>query len=179
MRVHGLQHAVGIGKVGLAKDDLAVDAIDPGFHIAEVGVDDFGLVEPTAEDEVMRGVWKRCHGGPMREDDFAALLTELSGRSFERELADWVVRPRLLTIPGVSQVIPIGGEVKQYRVTPDVARMHALDITHEQIVTALRQFGANSGGGYVDQAGRGVFACAAQQQVVGLVSAQHVVDQVR
>ncbi len=71
-----------------------------------------------------------------------------------RELADWVVRPRLLTIPGVSQVIPIGGEVKQYRVTPDVARMHALDITHEQIVTALRQFGANSGGGYVDQAGR-------------------------
>lgn len=71
-----------------------------------------------------------------------------------RELADWVVRPRLLTIPGVSQVIPIGGEVKQYRVTPDVAKMHALDITHEQVSAALRQFGANSGGGYVDQAGR-------------------------
>ena len=71
-----------------------------------------------------------------------------------RELADWVVRPRLLTIPGVSQVIPIGGEVRQYRVTPDVARMHALDVTHEQVVAALRQFGANTGGGYVDQAGR-------------------------
>jgi len=70
-----------------------------------------------------------------------------------RELADWVVRPRLLTIPGISQVIPIGGEVRQYRVTPDVARMHALDIPAEQVHAALRQFGGNTGGGYVDQAG--------------------------
>jgi HME family heavy-metal exporter len=71
-----------------------------------------------------------------------------------RDLADWVMRPRLLTIPGISQVIPIGGEVRQFRVMPDLDRLHALDLTNDQLITALRQFGANAGGGYVDQAGR-------------------------
>ena len=90
----------------------------------------------------------------MGEIMLVAMSSESVGPMELRELADWVVRPRLLTIPGVSQVIPIGGEVRQYRVTPNIARMHALDISHEQVVEALQQFGANSGGGYVDQAGR-------------------------
>ncbi|MFX5817214.1 efflux RND transporter permease subunit, partial [Acinetobacter baumannii] len=50
-----------------------------------------------------------------------------------RELADFVLRPQLLALPGVAQVIPIGGEVRQYRVTPNVATMQALNITHDQI----------------------------------------------
>jgi HME family heavy-metal exporter len=71
-----------------------------------------------------------------------------------RDLADWVMRPRLLTIPGISQVIPIGGEVRQFRIMPDLDRLQALDLTNEQLIAALRQFGGNAGGGYVDQAGR-------------------------
>lgn len=68
-----------------------------------------------------------------------------------RELADWVVRPRLLAIPGVSQVIPIGGEIKQYRIAPDPARLHDLEITTDELAAALRQFSANTGGGFIDQ----------------------------
>ena len=68
-----------------------------------------------------------------------------------RELADWEVRPRLLTIPGVAQVIPIGGEVRQYRVTPDPVRMRNLEISIEDVSDALGSFSQNAGGGFVDQ----------------------------
>ena len=71
-----------------------------------------------------------------------------------REVADFVLRPQLLALPGVAQVIPIGGEVRQYRVTPNVATMQALNVTHEQIELAVSRFGTNTGGGYVDQHGR-------------------------
>ncbi len=68
-----------------------------------------------------------------------------------RDVADWTLRPRLLTIPGVAQVIPIGGEVRQYRVSPNPAALRALGVTFEQIERALAQFGANTGGGFSDQ----------------------------
>ncbi|AAZ97699.1 heavy metal efflux pump CzcA [Thiobacillus denitrificans ATCC 25259] len=67
-----------------------------------------------------------------------------------RELADWVVRPRLLTIPGVSQVIPIGGEVKQYRVTPDPVALDRLGVTLEQIERAMANFATNTSGGFLE-----------------------------
>src|SRR5215210_5130352 len=71
-----------------------------------------------------------------------------------REIADFVLRPALLTLPGVAQVIPIGGEVRQYRVTPNVAAMQALNVSTEQIEQAVTRFGTNTGGGFVNQHGR-------------------------
>src|SRR5262249_12226016 len=71
-----------------------------------------------------------------------------------REVSDFVLRPQLLALPGVAQVIPMGGEVRQYRVTPNIAAMQALSITHDQIEQAVTRFGSNTGGGFVDQHGR-------------------------
>lgn len=71
-----------------------------------------------------------------------------------REFADWVVRPRLLSIPGVAQVIPIGGEVRQYRVEPIASQMAALGVSLNQIEQALTGFGANSSGGFLEAQGR-------------------------
>lgn len=67
-----------------------------------------------------------------------------------REYADFVVRPRLLTIPGVAQVIPIGGEVRQYQVQPDTQRMAALGITLENLEQSLAGFSANTSGGFLE-----------------------------
>jgi heavy-metal exporter, HME family len=73
-----------------------------------------------------------------------------------REYADWVLRPRLLSVPGVAQVIPIGGEVRQFQVQPNTVRMAELGITHEQLATALKGFSANTSGGFLELNGREV-----------------------
>lgn len=49
-------------------------------------------------DEVMRALWLRCKGGPMAEADFAAVLKELGGRAFTRELGAWVHGTRELPL---------------------------------------------------------------------------------
>ena len=67
-----------------------------------------------------------------------------------REYADFVIRPRLLTIAGVAQVVPIGGEVRQYQVQPDTARMAALGVELEAIEETLRDFSANTSGGFLE-----------------------------
>ena len=81
---------------------------------------------------------------------------EAASPSQVREYADWVVRPRLLTLPGVAQVTPLGGEVRQYRVEPKPAQLQALGLERERLDAALRDFGANTSGGFLEASGREV-----------------------
>jgi HME family heavy-metal exporter len=90
----------------------------------------------------------------MGEIMLVAITAENTSPMEVREIADFTIRPQLLNIAGVSQVIPIGGEVRQYRVTPNIAALQALDVTHEQVEQAITRFGTNTGGGFVDQHGR-------------------------
>lgn len=87
----------------------------------------------------------------MGEIMLVALVSETVTPMELREIADFAMRPQLLNIPGIAQVIPIGGEVRQFRIAPNLAAMQALGISADQIDTAMRRFGQNTGGGYVDQ----------------------------
>jgi copper/silver efflux system protein len=69
-----------------------------------------------------------------------------------RTVADWTIRRRLLAVPGVAQVIPIGGAVKQYQVLADPTRMLAAGVTLEQVVKAAKGSNENASGGvYMDK----------------------------
>jgi len=80
-----------------------------------------------------------------------ALVSDTATPMELRELADFTLRPQLLTIPGIAQVIPMGGEVRQLRVAPNLPAMQALEVTAADIESAVRRFGQNTGGGFVDQ----------------------------
>jgi HME family heavy-metal exporter len=68
-----------------------------------------------------------------------------------RTMADWLVRPRLLSIPGIAQVIPIGGEVKQYQVMVSPSRLSALGLSYGDLEKALSGFARNTTGGFLEQ----------------------------
>ena len=98
--------------------------------------------------------------GPVSSIMGGILLVAVTGETATamqlREAADFTIRPRLLSIPGVAQVIPIGGEVRQFRVAPNPAAMRALGVTHDALARALEGFGSNAGGGFTDAGAREV-----------------------
>ncbi len=67
-----------------------------------------------------------------------------------RSIADWTVRPRLLGVAGVSQVMVIGGDSKQFQVLVNPTRLADQKITLEQVVEAAAASNANSSGGFLE-----------------------------
>ena len=86
-----------------------------------------------------------------------------------RTAADWTLRRRLLAVPGVAQVTPIGGEVKQYQADVDPERLRAYRIGLGQVVDAARGSNENASGGVYRADGREV-------QIRGLGRAHDVGD---
>ncbi len=70
-----------------------------------------------------------------------------------RTLADWDVRRKLLTIPGVSQVFVMGGDRKQFQVLVSPDELLRYGVSLHEVETALKESNANATGGYLDQQG--------------------------
>ncbi|HEY9198779.1 MAG TPA: CusA/CzcA family heavy metal efflux RND transporter [Gammaproteobacteria bacterium] len=70
-----------------------------------------------------------------------------------RTLQDWVIRPQLRGVPGVTEVNTIGGFEKQFHITPDPARLLAFDLSLEDVIQAIEKNNANVGAGYIEKNG--------------------------
>jgi cobalt-zinc-cadmium resistance protein CzcA len=67
-----------------------------------------------------------------------------------RALQDWVVRPILRTVPGVTDVNSFGGQVKQYQVLIDPGKLKSLNLSVRDVMEAVEKNNANSGAGYIE-----------------------------
>ena len=70
-----------------------------------------------------------------------------------RTIQDWIIRPQLLKVPGVTEINGIGGYVREYEVTPEPVQLLAFHLTVEDVVTTLERNNANTGAGYIERNG--------------------------
>ncbi|GMV37460.1 MAG: multidrug transporter AcrB [Fimbriimonadales bacterium] len=66
-----------------------------------------------------------------------------------REIAEWRIRPSLLTVQGVAEVLNMGGNMRQFRVALDPARMRAYGVSLSQVEAAIRSGNENASGGFI------------------------------
>jgi CzcA family heavy metal efflux pump len=80
------------------------------------------------------------------------LLSDKADAFALRDAADWIIKPRLLAVPGVAHVIVFGGAVRQIQIQPDPARLASFGLTLAQVADAARAALALRGAGFIDLA---------------------------
>ena len=85
--------------------------------------------------------------GGKKPDGSAYTATDL------RTIQDWIVRPQLRNLPGVTEINTIGGYLKQFHVAPDPAKLVAYGLGFHDLMEALSKNNANVGAGYIEKSG--------------------------
>lgn len=90
----------------------------------------------------------------MGEILFIALESKQHDSLSLKTTADWVVRRRLLAVSGVAEVIPIGGDTKQYQVEVKPERLAAYGLTLNEVIAAVRETNSNASAGFYTASGQ-------------------------
>lgn len=126
---------------------------DADIHLARQTVaEKLNLVAEELPPETRRPVIAPI-SSIMGEILFLALTSDSHTPLELRTLSDSVLRRRLLAVPGVAQVAPIGGAAKEYQVVLDPARLRAQGISIEEVARALEASNENVSAGFIERGG--------------------------
>ena len=138
-----------VAKYGLT--DITIDFLD--------GTDIYWARQQVSER--LNNVWgnlpKDITGGiaPMTTPLGEMFMFTIEGGNLSleerRSLLDWVIRPQLRSVPGVADVNALGGLVRSFEITPDLARMSARGITLDDLQQALDRNNRNDGAGRLNE----------------------------
>ena len=70
-----------------------------------------------------------------------------------RTIQDWIIRPQLVKVPGITEINSIGGFEREYQVAPNPGKLLAFKITINDVITALKRNNLNAGAGYIERNG--------------------------
>ena len=132
------------------------DGISPAMGPISTGLGEIYLWTVEAKDGA-----KKADGSPYTATDL-------------REIQDWIIKPQLRNVPGVTEINSIGGFAKEYQVAPIPERLASLGVTMPDIVNALGRNNANVGAGYIEKSGE-QYLIRAPGQVQSLEDIRNVI----
>ena len=142
-------------RIQQARDSLPA-GVTPTLGPISTGLGEIYLWTVEAEDGA-----KKADGTPYTPMDL-------------REIQDWVIKPQLRNVPGVTEINSIGGFAKEYLVSPRPEQLAAYGFTLADLVTALERNNTNVGAGYIERQGE-QYLIRAPGQVKGIADIREVI----
>lgn len=176
-----LSHTRSLSRYGLSQVTVIFeDGTDIYFarQLISTRLQEVKEILPSGADPIMGPIatglgeiflWSVENENPsLKADQEASSLMEL------KAVQDWIIRPQLLNVPGVTAVNSIGGYAKQYHVAPDPEKLIAFGITFRDVLAALGKNNANVGAGYIEHQGE-QYLVRTPGQVSGLEDIRRIV----
>jgi CzcA family heavy metal efflux pump len=145
----GLRRLRSSSGIGLSIIWAEFDWSTPPYHARQVVAERIQMAQDSLPPEVSNPMLAPITS-VMGEIMFIGLIADQGiDPKAVRDLAEWTVRRRLLSIPGIAQVMPIGGELKQYEIILKPSAMRRAHIGHKQVLEALSSSSQNAPGGFL------------------------------
>jgi cobalt-zinc-cadmium resistance protein CzcA len=132
------------------------DGISPAIGPISTGLGEIYLWTVEAEDGA-----RKADGTPYTPTDL-------------REVQDWIIKPQLRNVPGVTEINSIGGFEKEYQVAPNPERLSSYGLTMVDVVAALERNNANVGAGYIERRGE-QYLIRTPGQAIGIEDLRNII----